>query len=152
MKNSPPNFFKSLPKSSKYLRYISFLGIGVMTVWLLMVLNMDSNLGSPTSSESGKSNFGIYITFIGIVSSLVYIYWLSLKKDKMGIKEVSNSSIKLLETVDIDNFNQLILLEVNEEIWILSASQTNLNLLSKYSKTEWKSDLDNKSLNQFLFL
>ncbi len=147
MKNSPPNFFKSLPKSSKYLRYISFLGIGVMTVWLLMVLNMDSNLGSPTSSESGKSNFGIYITFIGIVSSLVYIYWLSLKKDKMGIKEVSNSSIKLLETVDIDNFNQLILLEVNEEIWILSASQTNLNLLSKYSKTEWKSDLDNKSLN-----
>lgn len=147
MKNSPPNFFKSLPKSSKYLRYISFLGIGVMTVWLLMVLNMDSNLGSSTSSESGKSNFGIYITFIGIVSSLVYIYWLSLKKDKMGIKEVSNSSIKLLETVDIDNFNQLILLEVNEEIWILSASQTNLNLLSKYSKTEWKSDLDNKSLN-----
>ena len=147
MKNSPPNFFKSLPKSSKYLRYISFLGIGVMTVWLLMVLNMDSNLGSPTSSESGKSNFGIYITFIGIVSSLVYIFWLSLKKDKMGIKEVSNSSIKLLETVDIDNFNQLILLEVNEEIWILSASQTNLNLLSKYSKTEWKSDLDNKSLN-----
>ena len=147
MKNSPPNFFKSLPKSSKYLRYISFLGIGVMTVWLLMVLNMDSNLGSPTSSESGKSNFGIYITFIGIVSSLVYIYWLSLKKDKMGIKEVSNSSIKLLETVDIDNFNQLILLEVNEEIWVLSASQTNLNLLSKYSKTEWKSDLDNKSLN-----
>ena len=147
MKNSPPNFFKSLPKSSKYLRYISYLGIGVMTVWLLMVLNMDSNLGSPTSSESGKSNFGIYITFIGIVSSLVYIYWLSLKKDKMGIKEVSNSSIKLLETVDIDNFNQLILLEVNEEIWILSASQTNLNLLSKYSKTEWKSDLDNKSLN-----
>lgn len=147
MKNSPPNFFKSLPKSSKYLRYISFLGIGVMTVWLLMVLNMDSNLGSPTSSESGKSNFGIYITFIGIVSSLVYIYWLSLKKDKMGIKEVSNSSIKLLETVDIDNFNQLILLEVNEEIWILSASQTNLNLLSKYSKTEWKSDLDNKSSN-----
>mgnify|MGYP003340724878 FL=1 len=147
MKNSPPNFFKSLPKSSKYLRYISFLGIGVMTVWLLMVLNMDSNLGSSTSSESGKSNVGIYITFIGIVSSLVYIYWLSLKKDKMGIKEVSNSSIKLLETVDIDNFNQLILLEVNEEIWILSASQTNLNLLSKYSKTEWKSDLDNKSLN-----
>ena len=147
MKNSPPNFFKSLSKSSKYLRYISFLGIGVMTVWLLMVLNMDSNLGSSTSSESGKSNFGIYITFIGIVSSLVYIYWLSLKKDKMGIKEVSNSSIKLLETVDIDNFNQLILLEVNEEIWILSASQTNLNLLSKYSKTEWKSDLDNKSLN-----
>ena len=147
MKNSPPNFFKSLPKSSKYLRYISFLGIGVMTVWLLMVLNMDSNLGSSTSSESGKSNVGIYITFIGIVSSLVYIYWLSLKKDKMGIKEVSNSSIKLLETVDIDNFNQLILLEVNEEIWILSASQTNLNLLSKYSKTEWKSDFDNKSLN-----
>ncbi|MEC8140914.1 MAG: hypothetical protein VX062_02390 [Bacteroidota bacterium] len=147
MKNSPPNFFKSLPKSSKYLRYISFLGIGVMTVWLLMVLNMDSNLGSSTPSESGKSNLGIYITFIGIVSSLVYIYWLSLKKDKMGIKEVSNSSIKLLETVDIDNFNQLILLEVNEEIWILSASQTNLNLLSKYSKTEWKSDLDNKSLN-----
>lgn len=147
MKNSPPNFFKSLPKSSKYLRYISFLGIGVMTVWLLMVLNMDSNLGSSTSSESGKSNIGIYITFIGIVSSLVYIYWLSLKKDKMGIKELSNSSIKLLETVDIDNFNQLILLEVNEEIWILSASQTNLNLLSKYSKTEWKSDLDNKSLN-----
>mgnify|MGYP006260391575 FL=1 len=147
MKNSPPNFFKSLPKSSKYLRYISFLGIGVMTVWLLMVLNMDSNLGSSTSSESGKSNVGIYITFIGIVSSLVYIYWLSLKKDKMGIKEVSNSSIKLLETVDIDNFNQLILLEVNEEIWILSASQTNLNLLSKYSKTEWKSDLNNKSLN-----
>ena len=146
MKNSPPNFFKSLPKSSKYLRYISFLGIGVMTVWLLMVLNMDSNLGSSTSSESGKSNVGIYITFIGIVSSLVYIYWLSLKKDKMGIKEVSNSSIKLLETVDIDNFNQLILLEVNEEIWILSASQTNLNLLSKYSKTEWKSDLNNKSL------
>ena len=147
MKNSPPNFFKSLPKSSKYLRYISFLGIGVMTVWLLMVLNMDSNLGSSTSSESGKSNVGIYITFIGIVSSLVYIYWLSLKKDKMGIKKVSNSSIKLLETVDIDNFNQLILLEVNEEIWILSASQTNLNLLSKYSKTEWKSDLNNKSLN-----
>lgn len=147
MKNSPPNFFKSLPKSSKYLRYISFLGIGVMTVWLLMVLNMDSNLGSSTSSESGKSNVGIYITFIGIVSSLVYIYWLSLKKDKMGIKEVSNSSIKLLETVDIDNFNQLILLEVNEEIWILSASQTSLNLLSKYSKTEWKSDLNNKSLN-----
>ena len=147
MKNSPPNFFKSLPKSSKYLRYISFLGIGVMTVWLLMVLNMDSNLGSSTSSESGKSNVGIYITFIGIVSSLVYIYWLSLKKDKTGIKEVSNSSIKLLETVDIDNFNQLILLEVNEEIWILSASQTNLNLLSKYSKTEWKSDLNNKSLN-----
>ena len=147
MKNSPPNFFKSLPKSSKYLRYISFLGIGVMTVWLLMVLNMDSNLGSSTSSESGKSNVGIYITFVGIVSSLVYIYWLSLKKDKMGIKEVSNSSIKLLETVDIDNFNQLILLEVNEEIWILSASQTNLNLLSKYSKTEWKSDLNNKSLN-----
>ena len=147
MKNSPPNFFKSLPKSSKYLRDISFLGIGVMTLWLLMVLTMDSNLGSSTSSESGKSNVGIYITFIGIVSSLVYIYWLSLKKDKMGIKEVSNSSIKLLETVDIDNFNQLILLEVNEEIWILSASQTSLNLLSKYSKTEWKSDLNNKSLN-----
>ena len=77
----------------------------------------------------------------------MYIYWLSLKKDRLSIEEVSNNSIKLLETIDIDNFNQLILLEVNEEIWILSASQTNLNLLSKYPKTEWKSDLSSKSLN-----
>ena len=50
MKNSP-RIFQMVTKSSKYLRYISFLGNGVMTVWLLMALNMDSNLGSSTSSE-----------------------------------------------------------------------------------------------------
>ena len=52
-----------------------------MVIWLLLVLSMDSNVGTSGDSEETRSNFGVYITFIGLVSALMYVYWLSLKKN-----------------------------------------------------------------------
>ena len=50
------NTFKSKAKYGKYLRYISFFGIGVMVIWLLLVLNMDSNVGTSGDTEETRSN------------------------------------------------------------------------------------------------
>lgn len=137
MSNFQPNTFKSKAKSGKYLRYISFFGIGVMVIWLLLVLSMDSNVGTSGDSEETRSNLGVYITFIGLVSSLVYVYWLSLKKTSLNLDEVSSENMKIIERLDIDENSRIIVIEVNNEVWILSASQSNMNMLGKFQKSDW---------------
>ena len=137
MSNIQPNTFKSKTKSGKYLRYISFFGIGVMVIWLLLVLSMDSNVGTSGDSEETRSNLGVYITFIGLVSSLVYVYWLSLKKTSLNLDEVSSENMKIIERLDIDENSRIIVIEVNNEVWILSASQSNMNMLGKFQKSDW---------------
>ena len=137
MSNIQPNTFKSKAKSGKYLRYISFFGIGVMVIWLLLVLSMDSNVGTSGDSEETRSNLGVYITFIGLVSLLVYVYWLSLKKTSLNSDEVSSENMKIIERLDIDENSRIIVIEVNNEVWILSASQSNMNMLGKFKKSDW---------------
>ena len=137
MSNFQPNTFKSKAKSGKYLRYISFFGIGVMVIWLLLVLSMDSNVGTSGDSEETRSNLGVYITFIGLVSSLVYVYWLSLKKTSLNLDEVSSENMKIIERLDIDENSRIIVIEVNNEVWILSANQSNMNMLGKFQKSDW---------------
>jgi flagellar biogenesis protein FliO len=139
MSNIQPNTFKSTTKSGKYLRYISFFGIGVMVIWLLLVLSMDSNVGTSGDSEETRSNLGVYITFIGLVSALVYVYWLSLKKTSLISDEVSSENLKIIERLDIDENSRIIVMEVNNEIWVLSASQSNLSMLGKFQKNDWLS-------------
>ena len=146
MSNIQPNTFKSKTKSGKYLRYISFFGIGVMVIWLLLVLSMDSNVGTSGDSEETRSNLGVYITFIGLVSSLVYVYWLSLKKTSLNLDEVSSENMKIIERLDIDENSRIIVMEVNNEVWILSASQSNMNMLGKFQKSDW---LDNDKTLSF---
>ena len=119
------------------MRYISFFGIGVMVIWLLLVLSMDSNVGTSGDSEETRSNLGVYITFIGLVSSLVYVYWLSLKKTSLNLDEVSSENMKIIERLDIDENSRIIVIEVNNEVWILSASQSNMNMLGKFQKSDW---------------
>ncbi len=140
MSNIQPNTFKSTTKSGKYLRYISFFGIGVMVIWLLLVLSMDSNVETSGDSEETRSNLGVYITFIGLVSSLVYVYWLSLKKTSLISDEVSSKNMKIIERLDIDENSRIIVMEVNNEVWILSASQSNMNMLGKFQKSDWLSN------------
>ena len=140
------NTFKSKAKSGKYLRYISFFGIGVMVIWLLLVLNMDSNVGTSGDTEETRSNLGVYITFIGLVSSLVYVYWLSLKKTSLISEEASSENMKIIEKLDIDENSRIIVMEVNNEVWILSASQSNMNMLGKFQKSDW---LDNDKTLSF---
>lgn len=146
MSKIQPNTFKSKAKSGKYLRYISFFGIGVMVIWLLLVLNMDSNVGTSGDSEETQSNLGVYITFIGLVSSLVYVYWLSLKKTSLISEEASSENMKIIEKLDIDENSRIIVMEVNNEVWILSASQSNMNMLGKFQKSDW---LDNDKTLSF---
>ena len=140
MSNIQPNTFKSTTKSGKNLRYISFFGIGVMVIWLLLVLSMDSNVETSGDSEETRSNLGVYITFIGLVSSLVYVYWLSLKKTSLISDEVSSKNMKIIERLDIDENSRIIVMEVNNEVWILSASQSNMNMLGKFQKSDWLSN------------
>ena len=140
MSNIQPNTFKSTTKSGKYLRYISFFGIGVMVIWLLLVLSMDSNVETSGDSEETRSNLGVYITFIGLVSSLVYVYWLSLKKTSLISEEASSKNMKIIEKLDIDENSRIIVMEVNNEVWILSASQSNMNMLGKFQKSDWLSN------------
>ena len=140
MSNIQPNTFKSTTKSGKYLRYISFFGIGVMVIWLLLVLSMDSNVETSGDSEETRSNLGVYITFIGLVSSLVYVYWLSLKKTSLISDEVSSKNMKIIERLAIDENSRIIVMEVNNEVWILSASQSNMNMLGKFQKSDWLSN------------
>ena len=137
MSNIQLNTFKSKAKSGKYLRYISFFGIGVMVIWLLLVLSMDSNVGTSGDSEETRSNLGVYITFIGLVSSLVYVYWLSLNKTSLNLDEVSSENMKIIERLDIDENSRIIVIEVNNEVWILSANQSNMNMLGKFQKSDW---------------
>ena len=146
MSNFQPNTFKSKTKSGKYLRYISFFGIGVMVIWLLLVLSMDSNVGTSGDTEETRSNLGVYITFIGLVSALVYVYWLSLKKTSLISDEVSSENMKIIEKLDIDENSRIIVMEVNNEVWILSASQSNMNMLGKFQKSDW---LDNDKTLSF---
>jgi flagellar biogenesis protein FliO len=146
MSNIQPNTFKSTTKSGKYLRYISFFGIGVMVIWLLLVLSMDSNVETSGDSEETRSNLGVYITFIGLVSSLVYVYWLSLKKTSLISEEASSENMKIIEKLDIDENSRIIVMEVNNEVWILSASQSNMNMLGKFQKSDW---LDNDKTLSF---
>lgn len=145
MSNIQLNTFKSKAKSGKYLRYISFFGIGVMVIWLLLVLNMDSNVGTSGDTEETRSNLGVYITFIGLVSSLVYVYWLSLKKTSLISEEASSENMKIIEKLDIDENSRIIVMEVNNEVWILSASQSNMSMLGKFQKSDWLSN--DKSLS-----
>jgi flagellar biogenesis protein FliO len=101
---------------------------------------MDSNVETSGDSEETRSNLGVYITFIGLVSSLVYVYWLSLKKTSLISDEVSSKNMKIIERLDIDENSRIIVMEVNNEVWILSASQSNMNMLGKFQKSDWLSN------------
>jgi flagellar biogenesis protein FliO len=45
--------------------------------------------------------------------------------------------MKIIERLDIDETSRIIVIEVNNEVWILSASQSNMNMLGKFKKSDW---------------
>ena len=54
--------------------------------------------------------------------------------------------MKIIEKLDIDENSRIIVMEVNNEVWILSASQSNMNMLGKFQKSDW---LDNDKTLSF---
>ncbi len=149
------------------LRIIISVSIGLLVLWIFLVSKMelpgerDSVLVSSDSTQSvvelrnsllsdEKVNQpdideaiteeapifqGAFTTFFIMVTVLGGI-WLWTTRKKKNV-DVSEHDVKEITQHVIGQGVQLKILEINDEIWVLGVTANAVNLLHRYSKSEW---------------
>ncbi len=158
---------QSTKQPKTILRIIISVSIGLLVLWIFLVSKMelpgerDSVLVSSDSTQSvvelrnsllsdEKVNQpdideaiteeapifqGAFTTFFIMVTMLGGI-WLWTTRKKKNV-DVSEHDVKEITQHVIGQGVQLKILEINDEIWVLGVTANAVNLLHRYSKSEW---------------
>jgi len=147
----------------KILKVVVSLSVVLLVMWLFMVSRMelnDTDRGSGphkiertdslrTSiardnqvSESDRSSPNIFMnaftTFVVLIVILTIV--LIFMKNRQG--PVSEKQLKELGEHILGLGAQIKIIEMNEEIWVIGVTTSQVNLLHKYSKADWKEKID----------
>jgi len=64
---------------------------------------------------------------------------------KKGKGQSSNKQLKEIENYVLGQGAQIKVIALNEEVWVMGITSTQINLLHRYSKEEWKHQVDHQT-------
>lgn len=101
----------------------------------------ESQTNVPSDRSEGEQRPGLFFnaftTFIVLISILAVV-WIWARKRGVGMG--SSGPFTLLEEQAVGQGATLRILELNGEIWVLGITSSNVNLLHRCSKEEWRGD------------
>jgi len=128
--------------SNGILKKVALFGLLMMAIWVYVVYQLDISVGASKSESSwGAIDPGVLITFFGIVGVLVFIYIKASKKPS----DISEHNVQNWVTrkgkFALKPGVELQLLECNNELLLLSVSDSAASLIHKIPKDEWEENL-----------
>ena len=144
----------------KILGIVVSISVVLLVIWLFMVSRMEYRSSSDTNTysqerqdsvrvmmaennpgqnpgdrESSRIFMNALTTFVVMIILLGLVWWWSRKKTGFSL---TGKYFRDIGQHTVAPGNQLKILEVNDEIWILGISSGSIRLLHRYTKEEWK--------------
>ncbi len=143
-------------KPGQILKVVISISVVLLVVWLFMISRMElsdqhstsgaqtiertDNLRNSISENSNtqktrSSNIfqNAFTTFIVLLFILVIVFLITKNWQN---KHSSQDLIKIAEHV-VGQGAHLKVIEINNEVWVIGVTSSNVNLLHRYSKDEW---------------
>lgn len=161
------NFLASTQQNPrKILKVVVSLSAVLLVIWLFLVSRMElsetvstdpqsvertdslrsalnrgkGNQVQETNQESSPNIFmNAFTTFI-VLGTILIIVLIFMKK---GNGQISNKELKEIEGYVLGQGAQIKVVEMNEEIWVIGITSSQINLLHRYTKDEWKYQVEN---------
>lgn len=163
------NFLASTQQNPRsILKVVVSLSVVLLVIWLFLVSRMELNETVSTDPQSvertdnlreslnngrasrvqetdQESSPGIFMnaftTFIvlGIILILVLFFM------KKGNGQIKNRQLNEIEGYVLGQGAQIKVIEMNEEIWVIGITSSQINLLHRYSKDQWKDKMETPS-------
>lgn len=154
-------------KPQQILKVVISLSVVLLVVWLFMISRMQltdsSESNDPQMIErtdslrnalsvdpgnkeprSSKIFMNALTTFFVLIVILIVVYMLTRKWHN----QISANDLITLGEHVIGQGAQIKIIELNNEIWIIGITSSHVNLLHRYSKTEWKQPLNKNEKNE----
>lgn len=133
--------------SNGMLKKVALFGLLMMAIWVYVVYQLDISVGdSKSDSTWGAIDPGVLITFFGIVGVLVFIYIKASKKPSDISEQNIQNWVRRKGTFALKPGVELQLLECNNELLLLSVSDSSASLVHKIPKVEWEETLEVENL------
>lgn len=148
------NLGQSPLPSNGVLKKIALFGLLMMIIWVYVVFQLDIGVESSGDKSSwGALDPGVLITFFGIVGVLGFIYLRASKKPLASKPQRDTNWICIKGSFMLNPSVQLQLVECNNELLLLSVSESSASLIHTIPKEEWveTTDLVNKPPSQESF-
>ncbi|MEX0680381.1 MAG: flagellar biosynthetic protein FliO [Balneolales bacterium] len=100
----------------------------------------------PVEQRSSRIFLNAFTTFVVLIVILAGVWILFRKKSYFG---QSNKSFRELGQHVIGPNQQIKVLEINSEIWVLGIGTNSITLLHRYPKDQWKEPVKNPSGQRF---
>lgn len=147
----------------KVLKTVISLSAVLLIVWLFLVsrMELDNNIhsdpasvertdslraslsdGQPsplTSDEESPNIFMNAVTTFIVLGTILIIVLLFLKKGK---GQFSAPRLQEIEGYMLGQGAQIKVIEMNQEVWVIGLTSSQINLLHRYPKDEWKGGID----------
>lgn len=128
--------------SKGMLKKVALFGLLMMAIWVYVVYQLDISVGAANSDSSwGAIDPGVLITFFGIVGVLVFIYIKASKKPSEISEQNVQHWVRRKGIFALKPGVELQLLECNNELLLLSVSDSAASLIHKIPKEEWEENL-----------
>jgi len=151
----------------KILKVVISLSVVLLVIWLFLVSRMELGVTGNTSDaqtvertdslrtalnrdsqfqgerEENPPNIfmNAFTTFL-VLGTILIIVLIFIKKGK---GQSSNKQLKEIENYVLGQGAQIKVIALNEEVWVMGITSTQINLLHRYSKEEWKHQVDHQT-------
>ena len=162
-KNAPP----SVPGDpKKFIKLVVSVSLGLLVLWVFVMAQTERSGQEPVAAEEqyrldslrqalgtegqqptqqtseGRGMFfNAFTTFLVLVGLIgVLWWWFSRKSESAGLSSVNTGSgtvANVVATQQIGVGQEIKIIEINDEYWVLGTSGQSVNLLHRYKKSEW---------------
>jgi len=154
---------KSNPR--KTLRFVAGFSVTLIVLWLLVLMqtnswksegyvdiqNIEEISGSSALQKDGESKIESshpvteqrssapgYGTVFFLLLAVGSAYYFLNHKNKKSPQEKTSANLEILESIPVPGGNNLVMIGVNDECWIMSSGESGLKILKVLSRSEWK--------------
>jgi flagellar biogenesis protein FliO len=154
---------KSNPR--KTLRFVAGFSVTLIVLWLLVLMqtnswknegyvdiqNIEEISGSSTLQKDGESKIESslpvteqrssapgYGTVLFLLLAVGGAYYFLNHKNKKSPQDKTSANLEILESIPVPGGNNLVMIGVNDECWIMSSGESGLEILKVLSRSEWK--------------
>jgi len=154
---------KSNPR--KTVRFVAGFSVTLIVLWLLVLMqtnswknegyvdiqNIEEISGSSTLQKDGESKIESslpvteqrssapgYGTVLFLLLAVGGAYYFLNHKNKKSPQDKTSANLEILESIPVPGGNNLVMIGVNDECWIMSSGESGLEILKVLSRSEWK--------------
>jgi len=154
---------KSNPR--KTVRFVAGFSVTLIVLWFLVLMqtnswknegyvdiqNIEEISGSSTLQKDGESKIESslpvteqrssapgYGTVLFLLLAVGGAYYFLNHKNKKSPQDKTSANLEILESIPVPGGNNLVMIGVNDECWIMSSGESGLEILKVLSRSEWK--------------